>query len=891
MPLAPGATLGPYDIIAPISAGGMGEVYRARDPRLQRDVAVKILKTDGPIDDTTRDRFTREARSVAALNHPHICAVYDVGVHSGTDYIVMELVDGETLASRLAAGPLSLADALRYARQIASALGAVHRAGIIHRDLKPGNIMLTRAGAKLLDFGIAKSAAPPTAAGAMTATADTNLSMPGVVMGTWPYTSPEQILGRPVGPATDVFAFGVVLHEMLAGRRPFEGDSAPQIMAAILERDAPPLSTAAPHVPRDLQRVVEKCLAKPAELRWQSMSDLADTLRWIEDDLGRPGDAAPASGSARRLPALLIAVGVAAVGLAAGLWFRPGTAPSSPAPVVRFAIAPSDLDTSGPFAPEISPGGRQLAFVARPRAGGPAGVYVHDLTSGSTRRVEGTDGAASPFWSGDGRSVGFVARGRLMRTEVAGGSPRAIVDVQDSFVGAAWSRDDVIAVSLRYGFYRVPAGGGTPTQVTTLDRSRQENSHRWPQFLPDGQRFLFVARSGRPDRHSAYVGFLDGRPPVRLMEANAQVRYSTSGHLVYVQDSTLVARAIDASTLTFAGDPIPIADGVGAQGTGLRARFSLSDTGVLVHQALDSPRLQLRWYDRTGHAVGPLGAADRITNFRLSPDATHVVIDLEDNPRGGRSVWLVDVATGSRNRVTFGESDDWQPVWSRDGERILFGSYRNGPLDLYQRPASGATPDSVILASEVQKIPSDWSQDGSIVLVTENTAERRGDVVAVSIATGARTVIAATEAVEERGRFSPDDRWVAYGSDESGRVQVYVQPFPPTGAKWQVTVDGGTEPTWRGDGREIYYLDPERGIMAVAVETTPAFRHAAPVLLVPTRSAVIGGGDSAFDGTQDGRRFLIRERAEQSDLAVPMQVILNWPTLLGAGRSTRGRSR
>ena len=728
MSLAPGATLGPYDIIAPIGAGGMGEVYRGRDPRLRRDVAVKILKAGEPIDDASRDRFAREARAIAALNHPHICAVYDVGVDGGTDYIVMELLDGETLASRLAAGPLPLAEALRDARQIAAALDAAHRAGIIHRDLKPGNVMLTRAGAKLLDFGLAKAAVASARPDDVTATAEPNLSVPGMVMGTWPYMAPEQILGRPVDARTDVFAFGVVLYEMVAGRRPFGGDSAPQVIAAILERDPPSLS-AVPHVPHALQRVVEKCLAKPPEARWQSMSDLGDQLRWIEEDLRRPAEASPPPLEKRRLPVLMTAI-AAALALAA-VWFWPTRETPPPAPLVRFAVAPSDLDTSGISPPEISPDGSRLAFVARPRGGGPAGLYVHDLTSGSTRRLEGTDGALTPFWSGDGRSIGFVVGGRLLRAELAGGSPRAIMDVQGVFLGAAWNRDDVIVVSLRFGFYRIPAGGGTPVQITTLDRSRQENSHRWPQFLPDGERFVFVARSGRPARSSAYVGFLDGRPAVRLMESGAQVRYAASGYLVYVQDDTLVARAFNTSSLAFEGDPTPIADGVRAQGTGLRARFSLSETGVLVHQAMDNARFQLHWYDRAGHSQGQLGAADTISSFRISPDATRVVVDLDDNARGGRSVWLVDVATGSRTRLTFGESDDWQPIWARDGEHILFGSYRDGPLDLYQRPASGATGDSVVIASEVQKDPSDWSRDGGIVLFNENTAEGRGDVVAV----------------------------------------------------------------------------------------------------------------------------------------------------------------
>jgi dipeptidyl aminopeptidase/acylaminoacyl peptidase len=335
--------------------------------------------------------------------------------------------------------------------------------------------------------------------------------------------------------------------------------------------------------------------------------------------------------------------------------------------------------------------------------------------------------------------------------------------------------------------------------------------------------------------------------------------------------------------MTLAGDPIRIADAAGTQGTSLRARFSISDNGVLVHQAQESVLFQLRWYDRTGQARGTLGAADTVANHRVSPDATRVVIDRADNPRGGRSVWLVDVATGRLTRVTFGESDDWQPIWSRDGERILFGSYRDGPLDLYQRPANGATPDAVLVASDVQKEPNDWSRDGATVLVTEATADTRGDVVAIAVATGARTVVAATDALEQRGRFSPDDQWVAYASDESGRMEVYVQPFPPTGAKWQISTEGGMEPKWRADGRELYFLVPSRGIMTVAVGSSRTFEHSGPTLLVGVRAA-IGGSASSFEVTPDGRRFLIRERAGVPAPSTPMHMILNWPALLTAPR-------
>jgi len=610
------------------------------------------------------------------------------------------------------------------------------------------------------------------------------------------------------------------------------------------------------------------------------MRDLADELHWIGEDLGRPDAEAPAAPSHGRWLAVLIPA-AAAFGLAAGVWLAPSPAPPA-APVVRFAIAPNELETGNQYPPEISPDGRQVLFVARAKAGGPAGLYLHDLASGSTRRLDDTDGAGSPFWSGNGRSVGYVANGRLRRTDVAGGTPRSILEVPDAFLGAAWNRDDELVVSLRYGMYRMPAAGGAPTQVTTLDRSRQENSHRWPQFLPDGQRFVFVARSGRPDKSSTYVGFLDGRPPVRLMDTSAQARYSRTGHLLYPQDGTLLARTLDSATLMFVGEPVRLADGVRASVTGLRARYSVSDTGVLVYQQIHEPRYRLHWYDRAGRSLGALGAPDSYSNVRISPDATRVVIDLNDNPRGGRSVWIVDIATGSRTRVTFGEADDWQPIWSRDGARVLFGSYRNGPLDLYERSADGATPAAAVLESDVQKVPSDVSKDGRTLLVSELSADRLNDVVAYTVGTGAKTTIAGTEAGELHASFSPDDRWVAYQSDESGRSQIYIQSFPPTGAKWQVTTDGGVEPRWSRDGRELYYLEPGRGIMALAVDAAPVFRQA-PMLLVPTRIAALGAGASNFDVTADGRRFLVREPVDEPDEPAPMQMILNWPALVAKG--------
>ena len=602
-------------MVSALGAGGMGEVYRARDTKLGRDVALKILPAAFANHPDRLMRFEREARTLASLNHPNIAQVY--GLEDAlpalarpppTRAIVMELVEGGDLQRRIARGPVPLDEALPIARQIAEALEAAHAQGIIHRDLKPANIKVRPDGTvKVLDFGLAKALDPLDPAGiqagdsTITSPAET---IPGVVLGTAAYMAPEQAKGKPVDKRVDIWAFGCVVYEMLTGARAFHGEDTTDTIVAIMTR-SPDWARLPAATPAAVTRLLRRCLVKDRHNRLPDIGaarlELDDARLDPADAIVTPGQKRPAT---RRL-AVIAGLGLAAaLGVLAGRGLAPSSPPLVDARAVRFAVVPGDLDTSDQFPPEVSPDGSQVLFVARPRAGGALGLHIYDVATGSFQRVDGTEGANSPFWSGDGRSIGFVAGGRLLRVESTGGSPRAVVDVQDSFVGAAWSRDDVMVVSLRYGFVRIPAGGGTAVQITTLDRSRQENSHRWPQFLPDGQRFVFVARSGRPERSSAYLGFLDGRPPVRLMESSSQVRYAPSGHLLYVQDDSLVARAFDAASQTLAGDPIRIADGAGSRGTSLRARFSISDTGVLVHQTQQPVLFQLRWYDRSGERAG-----------------------------------------------------------------------------------------------------------------------------------------------------------------------------------------------------------------------------------------------------------------------------------------------
>ena len=672
--LSPGARFGPYEVVSALGAGGMGEVYRARDTKLGRDVALKILPAAFANHPDRLMRFEREARTLASLNHPNIAQVYGLedalpapgAAPAATRAIVMELVEGGDLSVRIAGGPVPLDEALPIVRQIAEALEAAHALGIIHRDLKPSNIKLRPDGTvKVLDFGLAKALDPLDPAGiqagdsTITSPAET---IPGVVLGTAAYMAPEQAKGKPVDKRVDIWAFGCVVYELLTGARAFHGEDTTDTIVAIMTR-SPDWARLPAATPAAVTRLLRRCLVKDRHNRLPDIGaarlELDDARLDPADAIVTPGQKRPAT---RRL-AVIAGLGLAAaLGVLAGRGLAPSSPPLVDARAVRFAVVPGDLDTSDQFPPEVSPDGSQVLFVARPRAGGALGLHIYDVATGSIRRVDGTEGANSPFWSGDGRSIGFVAGGRLLRVESTGGSPRAVVDVQDSFVGAAWSRDDVMVVSLRYGFVRIPAGGGTAVQITTLDRSRQENSHRWPQFLPDGQRFVFVARSGRPERSSAYLGFLDGRPPVRLMESSSQVRYAR------------------------ASSPLR----AGRLAAGPRVRCRVADAGRRPdshRRRCREPRHQpsrqildlrapasssIRRSNPCCSSSGGTTAVER-RGVRSAPPTVSPTCDSLQTRAAWSSIAPTTraaaaacgsrtSATGRQSRVTFGESDDWQPI-------------------------------------------------------------------------------------------------------------------------------------------------------------------------------------------------------------------------------------
>jgi Tol biopolymer transport system component len=855
----------------------MGEVYRARDTRLGRSVALKTIAPAGAADATWRDRFQREARLVSSLQHPHLCPLFDVGHDHGVDYLVMQLLEGETLAGRLARGPLPVNEALAIAIDIAEALDHAHRAGIAHRDVKPGNVMLIKSGAVLLDFGLAAHATPPDAT-----TVSRSLTATGVIIGTVQYMAPEQVEGREADARTDVFALGTVLYEMLAGRPAFSGATHAALAAAILSATPPLLSTLRDEVPPLLARIVAKCLEKDPDRRWQDVRDFADALRLARepDDLRA---LAPPPPSQRLRVAALAATGLALAAVVAiaflllALLAAPETGSGH---VIRLSVPAPE---GGLVEPEVSPDGRAVAFVA-PGPEGSRMLWLRSFSEDTARALAGTAGATDPFWSRDGRALGFFSPTGLKRIDLAGGAPQMLDAVTGPYLGGSWGADGTIVFSRRYSLHRRTASG-VVNQLTQVDLTLQENSHRWPHFLPDGRRFLYVARSGRPDRSGAYLASIDGAPPIRLFSTLSEVVYSPTGHLVFWRDGSVIAQPFDLNAAQITGAPVVIARNVDSRTVSLSAVFSISENGVLAYVPALERQSRLVWFDRTGRQIGALPALPFVTvnNFRLSPDERRIAIDGDEERRGSRSIWILERATGSLSRFTFPGSHDWQPVWSPDGGRIAFSSFRDGPSNIYAKPADNSGPDEPVLVGTDQISPLDWSRDGRF-LVYETNPGALADVYALPMS-GSRTPIpiATTDANEAYARFSPDGRWVSYISNESGRNEVYVKPFPPTGGKWQVSSAGAERARWGRDGHEILFVTRDNGFFVVDVQLAPTFRSGAPRLLFRLPSLNMNSDMSVFDVRRDGR-LLVNVRAESADRN--LRVTVNWPALLTPSQET-----
>jgi Tol biopolymer transport system component/predicted Ser/Thr protein kinase len=849
MGLSAGTRLGPYEILAPIGAGGMGEVYKARDTRLDRVVAVKVSKTE------FNERFEREARAIATLNHPHICQLYDVG----PNYLVMEYVEGAPLK-----GPLPLDQALKYAAEICDALDAAHKKNITHRDLKPANILVTKSGVKLLDFGLAKVGTPLNAGeGTMTLA----LTGKGEILGTFQYMSPEQINGQEAGPQSDIFSFGLVLYEMLTGKRAFDGSTPASVIAAILERPAPSVADVAPPA---LDRVLKRCLEKDPEKRWQSARDLEAELEWI-GNTPEPGKAAPLPS---RFGALAWGVAAVLLVLAAWGWYR-ATRPAEEPPVIKMSVLPPEKSALLDDIPAVSPDGQRLAFTAR--LDGNTSLWVRDLGSLEARALPGTEGASLPFWSPDSRFLGFFADRKLKKTEAAGGPVQSLCDAPIGR-GGTWNRNDVIvfAPELLGGLFRVPAAGGTPVPVTAFNE--KEPAQRFPWFLPDGRHFLYTAYGQSREKYTAYVADLESKTRRALIPATSNVVYAWPGYLLYLRELTLMAQPFDASKLQTTGDAVPVAEQVGYTAIDLRAYFSPSQNGVLVYNSpfasSTSGNSQLTWFDRSGKTSGTVGPPGELLGAAISPDGNSVATTRRDPRTGVFDIWLYDLVRGTNSRFTRSPYNIY-PVWSPDSSHIAFFSSPGPITAVYQRATNGAGQDEILDKSARVNAPVDWSKDGRYIIEQAVADSKTGTDIWVLPLFGDKKPFPylQTAANEAAAKLSPNGQWLAYQSDESKRNEIYVTTFPQPGGKSQVSTNGGSDPVWNRNGKELFYVSADGKMMAVPVNTGRKFEAGVPKALFGVRTdlTLFGAG---YDVSKDGS-FLIPVSAEQS-ATTPITVVLNW---------------
>jgi len=878
MSLAAGARLGPYEIVSALGAGGMGEVYRARDLRLGRDIAIKVLPSAFSADPERLARFEQEARAAAALNHPNILAVHDVGQHDGSPYIVSELLEGETLRDRLNEGVPPVRKTVEQAVQIAHGLAAAHEKAITHRDLKPENVFITSDGrVKILDFGLAKltEREPAALAGASAVPTLPPHTVPGLVLGTVGYMAPEQVRGLAADHRADIFAFGVVLYEMLSGGRAFRGDTEADTMTAILKEDPPDLSTSENRIPPALARIVDRCLEKAPSARFQSTRDLAFALEGLSS---QSGSATPIVSQPPRAAWLRIAwsaVAVSAVALLAALPVviaHLRETPVQPASVRFPVFPPADAVFAGGGgyapAPTVSPDGRLLVFMAR-RGGGSILLWVRSLDSLDARPMPGTEGAIFPFWSPDSKFIGFFADGKLKKIEISGGPAQVICDAPAG-EGGTWNRDGVIvfAPTLASALVRVSALGGEPEPLTTLDASQKERSHGWPQFLPDGRRFTFFVV---PD-NAIHIGSLDSSVTTKVLSADSKALYVPPGYLLFMRQGSLMAQPFDATRGELRREAFPVAEDVRNNSVNGRSAFSVSsESGVIAYRSGTVVESQLIWFDRAGRQIQALGEPDRYTDLELSPDQKQAVV-AAPSP-GSSDLWLFDVARGLRTRFTLDAAPELAAIWSPDGGRLVFGSQKKGgPLDIYQK-AIGTGTEEELYSDSLDKYPFSWSADGRFILYGSAPGQNLWTLPLF----GERKPIPfmQTPSSEFAGRFSPDGRWVAYRSDESGRFEIYVAPFPGPGAKARISAAGATGgyPRWRRDGKELFYLASDNTLMAAAVNGQGTTFEVGEVQPLFQTSAA--GGRYPYDVSADGQRFLVLTTSEQSAEA-PVTVVVNW---------------
>jgi eukaryotic-like serine/threonine-protein kinase len=870
MPLAPGVRLGPYEVLAPLGAGGMGEVYRARDTRLDRTVAIKILPQQLSSDPARKMRFEREAKTISSLNHPHICVLHDIGSQDGSDYLVMECVEGETLAKRLEKGPLPLEQVLKYGAQIADALDKAHRSGVVHRDLKPGNIMLTATGAKLLDFGLAKPVSRLVSGATLgAATQDSPMTQEGAIIGTFQYMSPEQVEGKELDGRSDIFSFGAVLYEMLTGRRAFEGKSQLSVASAILEKEPAPISTVKPLTPPALDYTLKKCLAKVADERWQNASDLASHLKWIGETGGHT-TAAPSAAMRKTREFLAWGVsGVLAVALVvAAIWWRSPRLPAEP----MYFHAPLPFPARDMA---LAPNGHSLAVVAYLESARRNAIWIYEIGSKEARTLPDTESGSYPFWSVDGKSLAFFAGAKLRKLELSGGTVQTICDAP-SGRGGTWNKDGVIifAPNTATGLYRVPASGGSPTEISNLDVERGETSHRWPMFLPDGVHYLYLGAdfSGRKHIDAIFMGTLGSNEKRLVVDATANAAYVAPGYLLYYREQTLLAQPFDAGKLELTGTPATVLTDLQFLPQVKRAVFAASDGALISQSGSQAVISQLVWFDRKGNEVGSVGHPDVYGNVFIAQNGKSVGTDKTDVGSLNTDVWTYELQRDAEKRLTFDPAIDSVPIWSPDASRVVFGSNRLGRFDLFLKNSDGAQEEKNLIKSEIDSFPTDWSHDGKYILYG-----RGPDLWFVTLPELKSSQFLKAVSVLRNGQFSPDGKWVAYASNESGKWEIYVTSFPEARGKWQVSAGGGEQPRWRADGKELFYLSSDGKMMAAPVTEGSSFDAGAGVALFQAapRQPVMVYDLFVYDVSRDGQRFLINTPVKQAETA-PMSILLNW---------------
>ncbi len=886
--LSTGTKLGPYEVISQIGAGGMGEVYLAKDTRLDRSVAIKVLPPHVSSNPDLRTRFEREARAISSLNHPNICSLYDVGNQNGVDYLVMEHLEGETLSSRLERGPLSVQEVLRYATQIADALDKAHRQGLIHRDLKSLNIMLTKNGAKLLDFGLAKIQIAGVVSGMTGITHSTPLTGEGTIVGTLQYMSPEQLEGKESDARSDLFSFGVVLYEMITGKKPFAGNSQASLIASIMKEEPRSIASYQPDAPPALDRVIKQCLSKDPDERWQNARDLLHQLRWVSEGGSLAGIPAPVAARRKmnmRVAWILAAVfGLATVGLA---YMQFGKSEPKPQ-LARFTIEADPAIRSMGW-PMISPDGSMLAFQAVDTSGRTK-IWIRRMNSLKAEPLAGTEGARRPFWSADSRQIAYITGEQLMKISATGGPVQLIAKVPGAADGT-WGSKDIILLDGRSAdpIWQVNASGGAVTEAVKGRSDSTRSSVAWPSFLPDGEHFLYLqlsesAGDSPQEKHTVMYGSLSGEEPRPLFTASGRPMYDRSGYILSVEGQILTARAFDPDSPDKVGEPTPVSE-LAMAGTFGRADFSLSDNGTAVFlPSSQSTGSELVWLDRNGRFIDSIATGKPFREISISPDGKKLLYSAQDPTTGSDDIWTIDLSRKVSMRATFSKEMDLWPIWTPDGSGIVYTSQAS-KWNLYKKKMSvdgDGEPFVIFDSTGTGGISAhSWTPKGdAFTVVGQKKAGEHTDIGICYPGNPPRFEwIASTPYWELSPALSPDGRFLAFTSDESGTRQVYVRQLDGSGDKWQISTEASWMPLWRKDGKELYYRTRDNQIKAVAMSLGPTLQVGETITLFETLLDMSGNPERRYDISADGQRFVVNRLVTFGDRP-SFILVQNWSSAL-----------